>query len=493
MSITSEDLGIDSRLNDIKEALEAEKAEKEAIEKELKEIEKLFKEELEREENDHLDIIGNKADLAEEKRLEEEAKKAAEEAKKQEEAAKAAEEAKRLEEEAKKKEAEEEKAVEEERKKLEESGILTPHYIYPQGYDSLKGRRHRNFPNYLDNAQEMEYIFPDYISSFKRLSLKDLDVPDFKPDIEDIVSKYDKDLDKLLDDFANLESEIPDTEYMSDALVTDTTLNGYGFYDILTQSYINKLDHVRGLCGIGNKEFFDYVARTLPTFAQVACTYALGKEQARVQARQIEAQNLAIKAQILETKSRAMLIKAQLESVGYDNAIKEQQVIAGYYEVEKAKAELPAVYMNQELIHENILNAQHQNQKALLEHQLIKRQILSEQAMIQDIVDGKPVEGKVGAEKHLAETQALSYERDAHVKFLELFITAWQTKKAGDNAILSPTVFSSLVIDKLSKSVGVKLFDLDPQDLDIPDNWKEYMDEEELSGKKTPSQFTVTK
>ena len=113
----------------------------------------------------------------------------------------------------------------------------------------------------------------------------------------------------------------------------------------------------------------------------------------------------------------------------------------------------------------------------------LKEQIKASKAQYNDKIDGKRIGGVIGAQIAVNKAQAMGFERDAFIKFMNQAQSGWAVKKTADIGTLSPSSYNALGIDRLMTWGAHKFFNMPIETFSMPAGYSDYITDNEMDGK----------
>lgn len=123
----------------------------------------------------------------------------------------------------------------------------------------------------------------------------------------------------------------------------------------------------------------------------------------------------------------------------------------------------------------------------------LKEQIKAARAQYNDKIDGKPVGGILGAQMAVNKAQAVGFERDGFIKFMNQAQSGWAAKKTADIGTKSPSSYSALGVDRLMTWTAHKLFNMPIDTFAMPKGYKDYVSDSEMDDVDTPTEPSTGK
>ena len=229
-------------------------------------------------------------------------------------------------------------------------------------------------------------------------------------------------------------------------------------------------------------------------------TGKLGIEQTKEQIALMQEQNkqaqVATKLQALQVDQQALANNKLVEDtklVDAQTQLQLKQVMLADVQKIQAKAaiKLQAQQLEKEKEGLGLIKAQ----VAATYGQLaaLKEQIKAARAQYNDKIDGKPVGGILGAQMAVNKAQAVGFERDGFIKFMNQAQSGWAAKKTADIGTKSPSSYSALGVDRLMTWTAHKLFNMPIDTFAMPKGYKDYVSDSEMDDVDTPTEPSTGK
>lgn len=123
----------------------------------------------------------------------------------------------------------------------------------------------------------------------------------------------------------------------------------------------------------------------------------------------------------------------------------------------------------------------------------LEEQMKAAKAQYNDKIDGKRIGGVLGAQIAVNKAQAVGFERDAFIKFMNQAQSGWAAKKTADIGTLSPSSYNALGIDRLMTWGAHKLFNMPIDTFAMPAGYSDYVPDEEMDAKYATSTSSNSK
>lgn len=220
-------------------------------------------------------------------------------------------------------------------------------------------------------------------------------------------------------------------------------------------------------------------------------------KQAVVQTATLDAQRKVQEIQIDVAKSQVDQSKEQTKQLVLTNnkliedtklvdaqtQLQLKQVMLADVQKVQAKANIKLQAQQLEKEKEGLGLIKAQTAAAYAQLAAIKEQMKASKAQYSDKIDGKRVGGILGAQIAVNKAQAVGFERDAFIKFMNQAQSGWAAKKIADIATLSPSAYNALGIDRLMTWGAHKLFNMPIDTFAMPAGYTDYTTDDVMDGK----------
>ena len=217
------------------------------------------------------------------------------------------------------------------------------------------------------------------------------------------------------------------------------------------------------------------------------------KEQAYILQEQVKQAGITTQLQTLQLDQQALSNNKLVEDtklVDAQTQLQLKQVMLADVQKVQAKAAIKLQAQQLEKEKEGLALVKAQTAAAYAQLAAIKEQIKAAKAQYNDKIDGKAIGGVLGAQIAVNKAQAVGFERDAFIKFMNQAQSGWAAKKTADIATLSPSSYSALGVDRMMSWAAHKMFNMPADTFAMPDGYADYITDDEMDAKVATSTST---
>lgn len=210
------------------------------------------------------------------------------------------------------------------------------------------------------------------------------------------------------------------------------------------------------------------------------------KEQAYILQEQVKQSGIATQLQTLQLDQQALTNNKLVEDTKLTDAqtqLQLKQVMLADVQKVQAKAAIKLQAQQLEKEKEGLALVKAQTAAAYAQLAALKEQIKAAKAQYNDQIDGKPIGGVLGAQIAVNKAQAVGFERDGFIKFMNQAQSGWAAKKTADIATMAPSSYSALGIDRLMSWGAHKMFNMPIDTFAMPDGYADYITDDEMDAK----------
>lgn len=209
------------------------------------------------------------------------------------------------------------------------------------------------------------------------------------------------------------------------------------------------------------------------------------KEQAYILQEQVKQAGIATQLQTLQLDQQALANNKLVEDTKLTDAqtqLQLKQVMLADVQKVQAKAAIKLQAQQLEKEKEGLALVKAQTAAAYAQLAALEEQIKAAKAQYNDRIDGKPIGGVLGAQIAVNKAQAVGFERDAFIKFMNQAQSGWAAKKTADIATMSPSSYSALGVDRMMSWAAHKMFNMPADTFAMPDGYQDYITDSEMDG-----------
>ena len=210
------------------------------------------------------------------------------------------------------------------------------------------------------------------------------------------------------------------------------------------------------------------------------------KEQAYILQEQVKQAGIATQLQTLQLDQQALANNKLVEDTKLTDAqtqLQLKQVMLADVQKIQAKAAIKLQAQQLEKEKEGLALVKAQTAAAYAQLAALEEQIKAAKAQYNDRIDGKPVGGVLGAQIAVNKAQAVGFERDGFIKFMNQAQSGWAAKKTADIATMAPSSYSALGIDRMMTWAAHKMFNMPIDTFAMPDGYADYITDDEMDAK----------
>lgn len=210
------------------------------------------------------------------------------------------------------------------------------------------------------------------------------------------------------------------------------------------------------------------------------------KEQAYILQEQVKQAGIATQLQTLQLDQQALANNKLVEDTKLTDAqtqLQLKQVMLADVQKVQAKAAIKLQAQQLEKEKEGLALVKAQTAAAYAQLAALEEQIKAAKAQYNDRIDGKPVGGVLGAQIAVNKAQAVGFERDGFIKFMNQAQSGWAAKKTADIATMAPSSYSALGIDRMMTWAAHKMFNMPIDTFAMPDGYADYITDDEMDAK----------
>lgn len=210
------------------------------------------------------------------------------------------------------------------------------------------------------------------------------------------------------------------------------------------------------------------------------------KEQAYILQEQVKQAGIATQLQTLQLDQQALANNKLVEDTKLTDAqtqLQLKQVMLADVQKVQAKAAIKLQAQQLEKEKEGLALVKAQTAAAYAQLAALKEQIKAAKAQYNDRIDGKPIGGVLGAQMAVNKAQAVGFERDGFIKFMNQAQSGWAAKKTADIATMAPSSYSALGIDRMMTWAAHKMFNMPIDTFAMPDGYADYITDDEMDAK----------
>lgn len=210
------------------------------------------------------------------------------------------------------------------------------------------------------------------------------------------------------------------------------------------------------------------------------------KEQVLITQEQTKQAGIATQLQTLQLDQQTLMNNKLVEDtklVDAQTQLQLKQVMLADVQKVQAKAAIKLQAQQLEKEKESLALVKAQTAAAYAQLAALKEQIKASKAQYNDTIDGKPIGGILGAQLAVNKAQAVGFERDSFIKFMNQAQAGWSAKKTADIATLAPSSYSALGIDRLMTWMAHKMFNMPIDTFAMPNGYADYITDDEMDGK----------
>ena len=209
------------------------------------------------------------------------------------------------------------------------------------------------------------------------------------------------------------------------------------------------------------------------------------KEQVLITQEQTKQAGIATQLQTLQLDQQTLMNNKLVEDtklVDAQTQLQLKQVMLADVQKVQAKAAIKVQAQQLEKEKESLALVKAQTAAAYAQLAALKEQIKASKAQYNDTIDGKPIGGVLGAQLAVNKAQAVGFERDSFIKFMNQAQAGWSAKKTADIATLAPSSYSALGVDRLMTWMAHKMFNMPIDTFALPDGYQDYITDSEMDG-----------
>lgn len=210
------------------------------------------------------------------------------------------------------------------------------------------------------------------------------------------------------------------------------------------------------------------------------------KEQAYILQEQVKQAGIATQLQTLQLDQQALANNKLVEDTKLTDAqtqLQLKQVMLADVQKVQAKAAIKLQAQQLEKEKEGLALVKAQTAAAYAQLAALEEQIKAAKAQYNDRIDGKPIGGVLGAQIAVNKAQAVGFERDGFIKFMNQAQSGWAAKKTADIATMAPSSYSALGIDRMMTWAAHKMFNMPIDTFAMPDGYADYITDDEMDAK----------
>lgn len=210
------------------------------------------------------------------------------------------------------------------------------------------------------------------------------------------------------------------------------------------------------------------------------------KEQAYILQEQVKQAGIATQLQTLQLDQQALANNKLVEDTKLTDAqtqLQLKQVMLADVQKVQAKAAIKLQAQQLEKEKEGLALVKAQTAAAYAQLAALEEQIKAAKAQYNDRIDGKPIGGVLGAQIAVNKAQAVGFERDGFIKFMNQAQSGWAAKKTADIATMAPSSYSALGIDRMMTWAAHKMFNMPVDTFAMPDGYADYITDDEMDAK----------
>ena len=210
------------------------------------------------------------------------------------------------------------------------------------------------------------------------------------------------------------------------------------------------------------------------------------KEQAYILQEQVKQAGITTQLQTLQLDQQALANNKLVEDTKLTDAqtqLQLKQVMLADVQKVQAKAAIKLQAQQLEKEKEGLALVKAQIAAAYAQLAALKEQIKAAKAQYNDRIDGKAIGGVLGAQIAVNKAQAVGFERDAFIKFMNQAQSGWAAKKTADIATMSPSSYSALGVDRMMSWAAHKMFNMPADTFAMPDGYADYITDDEMDAK----------
>lgn len=237
---------------------------------------------------------------------------------------------------------------------------------------------------------------------------------------------------------------------------------------------------------LGIEQTKEQIALMKEQHKQTVVQTATMDSQRKVQEIQIEVAKSQVDQSKEQTKQLILNNNKLIEDTKLVNAqtqLQLKQVMLADVQKIQAKAQIKLQAQQLEKEKEGLGLIKAQTAAAYAQLAALKEQMKASRAQYNDKIDGKRIGGVLGAQIAVNKAQAVGFERDAFIKFMNQAQSGWAAKKTADIGTLSPSAYNALGIDRLMTWGAHKLFNMPIDTFSMPAGYADYTTDDEMDGK----------